>query len=84
MRNFKRIKFDYPPAEAETPIIDWFLVSLDRRLEQHHALLTISDMKFSRGSLSVSWNLTGNFSPSFEEQLEEEFEWVCRRANQVV
>jgi len=80
-RQLHRITFDYSPAEAEIPIVTWFLESLDHKLEPHQANLTISDMNFGRGGLDISWYLTGSFTEDFESELEEQFEWVCRKAN---
>jgi hypothetical protein len=45
MRHFHRIAFEYCPAEAEIPIVAWFLESLGHQLEEkNQALLTISDI----------------------------------------
>ncbi|CAN0589205.1 unnamed protein product, partial [Ectocarpus sp. 12 AP-2014] len=29
----------------------------------------------------VSWQLSGNVSEAFELELEDQFEWICRKAN---
>lgn len=81
MRHLHRITFAYFPAEANIPVVAWFLENLDRRLEEHQAYLTISDMKFGRAGLDISWDLTGSVTEAFESELEDQFEWVCRKAN---
>lgn len=81
MNHFQRITFAYLPTEARIPIVDWFLANLDRRLEEHRVDLWISDMKFGRAGLDISWHLTGNVTEAFECELEDQFEWVCRKAS---
>ena len=81
MPDFHRITFAYTPAEAKIPIVSWFLKNLDRRLEEKRANLLINDMKFGRAGLEVSWQLSGNVSEAFELELEDQFEWICRKAN---
>lgn len=81
MSHFKRITFAYFPTEAKIPIVAWFLHKLERKLEAHGTDLWISDMKFGRAGLDISWQLTGDFTEAFESELEEQFEWVCRKAS---
>tara|TARA_R110001583_G_scaffold191554_2_gene357052 strand:+ start:2686 stop:2940 length:255 start_codon:yes stop_codon:yes gene_type:complete len=81
VRHFHRITFAYFPAEAEIPVVAWFLQSLGSKLEEHQVFLTISDMKFGRAGLDISWYLTGAVTEEFESELEGQFEWVCRKAN---
>ena len=40
----------------------------------------LPDMKFGRDGLEISWDLTGTYTEDFESDLEQEFEWICRRA----
>ena len=81
MRHFHRITFAYFPAEANIPIVAWFLKSLGRKLEENQAYLAISDMKFGRAGLEISWHLTGNVTEALESELEEQFQWICQKAN---
>lgn len=81
MPDFHRITFAYTAAEAKIPIVSWFLKNLDRRLEENRANLLINDMKFGRAGLEVSWQLIGNVSEAFESELEEQFDWICRKAS---
>jgi hypothetical protein len=83
MPNLHRITFAYPPAEAKIPIVSWFLKNLDLRLEENRANLLINDMKFGRAGLDVSWQLIGNVSEAFESELEEQFDWICRKASKI-
>ena len=81
MSHFQRITFAYFPMEARIPIVAWFLENLDLKLEKHQLDLWIGDMKFGRAGLEISWYLTGNVTEAFECELEDQFEWVCRKAN---
>ena len=40
----------------------------------------LPDMKFGRDGLEISWDLTGTYTEDFKSDLEQEFEWICRRA----
>lgn len=84
MLNLQRITFSYVPAEAEIPIVAWFLDKLDKRLKLHEAYLTITDMKFGRSGLDISWYLSGNINEDLEEEIEEQLEWVCRKVNRTI
>lgn len=79
MHDFQRIEFSYPAAEAEHQVVAWCLRQLDLKLSGTDAKLIISDMKFGRAGLEVSWDLTGDYSRELEAELEREFEWICRR-----
>jgi len=81
MSHFRRITFAYIPTEAGIGIVAWFLEMLDLKLEEHQAFLTINDMKFGRAGLDISWHLSGNVTEAFESELEEQFEWICRKAS---
>jgi hypothetical protein len=81
MSHFRRITFAYLPTEAGIDIVVWFLEMLDLKLEEHQAFLTINDMKFGRAGLDISWHLSGNVTEAFESELEEQFEWICRKAS---
>lgn len=80
MPNLKCIHFAYFPKEAEIPVVIWCLKRLDKRLAETGAMLVVSDMKFGRGGMEVSWDLTGAYSDELESALEQEIEWMCRRA----
>ena len=84
MNHFHRITFAYFPTEARIPIVAWFLENLDRKLEEHHAELSINDMKFGRAGLDISWHLTCNATEALESELEEQFEWICRKASRAL
>ncbi len=84
MLHFHRITFSYFPAEAEIPIVAWFLDKLDKRLKLHAAYLTITDMKFGRSGLDISWYLSGNMNEDLEAEIEEQLEWICRKANKAI
>lgn len=79
MYDLKRIRFAYFPAEAEIPVIAWYLKQLDLRLTEAGACLSINDIKFGRAGLEISWDLTGIDSEELESVLEAEIDWVCRR-----
>jgi hypothetical protein len=80
MHDFERIHFAYFAQEAELPIVVWCLKRMDLKLAETDAKLMISDMKFGRGGLEISWDLTGAYSEELESELEQEFEWICRKA----
>lgn len=80
MTDFKRIRFAYFPAEAELPVVKWFLNQLDEKLAATSASLLISDMKWGRAGLEINWDLTGTYSEALESELEQEFDWICCKA----
>tara|TARA_R100001591_G_scaffold110311_1_gene121140 strand:- start:188 stop:445 length:258 start_codon:yes stop_codon:yes gene_type:complete len=81
MGDFECISFAYDPPEAAIPVVSWYLKKLDQALIGHDVKLIISDMKFRRGGvLDISWDLVGKYSEEFEALLEQEIEWVCRKA----
>lgn len=82
--NFKRIRFAYLPSEAAMPVVQWYLQKLDLKLADTDACLVISDMKFGRSGLEISWDMTGVFSDDLESVLEQEIEWICRKATKSV
>lgn len=79
MVDFKCIRFAYFPLEAEIPLVSWYLKNLDRRLVGTGVKLMVSDMKFGRGGLEISWDLSGDYSEGLESEIEQEMEWICRR-----
>lgn len=79
MTDFERIHFAYFPLEAELPVVAWCLKMLDLKLVETDAKLMISDIKFGRGGLEISWDLTGDYSEGLESEIEQEMEWICRR-----
>lgn len=81
---FTHIRFSYFPAEAEIPAVAWYLRNLDRKLSDNQASLLISDMKFGRAGLEISWCLTGDYTEALELELERDFEWICRRAESMI
>jgi hypothetical protein len=79
MDDFERIRFLYFPSEAELAIVRWFLRKLDHKLSETDAGLLISDMKFGRGGLEISYCLTDTYTEELESVVEEEMDWICRR-----
>ena len=82
--DFRRIRFAYFPAEAAMPVVLWYLQKLDLKLAETDACLVISDMKFGRSGLEISWDVTGACSDKLESMLEREMEWICRKATKSV
>lgn len=82
--DFKHIRFAYSPAEAAMPVVQWYLQMLDLRLADTDACLVISDMKFGRCGLEIRWDVTGACSDELESVLEQEIEWICRKATKIV
>jgi hypothetical protein len=78
--DFKRLSFAYLPAEAAMPVVRWYLHKLDLKLAETDARLVISDMKFGRSGLEINYDLIGFYSESLETEVDQEMEWVCRRA----
>ena len=83
MDEFECISFAYFPPEAEIPVVSWCLKRLDLKLAETGASLLISDMKFVRGGLDISWDLTGTYSSDLEWELEQQFDWIYRKATKV-
>ena len=79
MDDFERVRFVYFPSEAELPIVQWFLSKLDHKLTETGASLLISDMKFGRAGLEISYSLTDSYTQELESVVEEEMDWICRR-----
>jgi len=82
--DFKRIRFAYLPSEAAMPVVQWYLQKLDLKLADTDAYLVISDMKFGRSGLEIGWDVTGACSEELEDMLEQEIEWICRKATKSI